>query len=223
MENYLHTGRLSGDKEGPGERGAVLQGGLRLFRLEQERHHSHQVGKHHCHSKWRPDVDYSRDSKKLIESTFKSTSGFLPQWSSVCDEEGWTEPHRCGGLLRRNINFLKISVFLLRDVIYTHPLPCLKVQDMVNKIDDGSGVLDFEDFLLVNKDWLNSNVCTSMCWEYIVFILSIHGWPEVITVDARRKWWRHLWTAPKQDSWNPMCALLTKHNWPVTGILASAR
>ena len=25
----------------------------------------------------------------------------------------------------------------------------VKVQDMVNKIDDGSGVLDFEDFLLV--------------------------------------------------------------------------
>ena len=25
----------------------------------------------------------------------------------------------------------------------------LQVQDMVNKIDDGSGVLDFEDFLLV--------------------------------------------------------------------------
>ena len=26
---------------------------------------------------------------------------------------------------------------------------CSQVQDMVNKIDDGSGVLDFEDFLLV--------------------------------------------------------------------------
>ena len=26
---------------------------------------------------------------------------------------------------------------------------CVQVQDMVNKIDDGSGVLDFEDFLLV--------------------------------------------------------------------------
>ena len=26
---------------------------------------------------------------------------------------------------------------------------CGQVQDMVNKIDDGSGVLDFEDFLLV--------------------------------------------------------------------------
>ena len=25
----------------------------------------------------------------------------------------------------------------------------LQVQDMVNKIDDGSGVLDFEDFLMV--------------------------------------------------------------------------
>ena len=43
MENYLHWSILSGDKEGPGERGAVLQGGVRLFRLEQERHHSHQV------------------------------------------------------------------------------------------------------------------------------------------------------------------------------------
>ena len=73
-----------------------------------------------------------------------------PQWSSVCDEEGWTEPHRCRGLLRKNINFLKSSVFLFHDVIYTHPLLCLKVQDMVNKIDDGSGVLDFEDFLLVS-------------------------------------------------------------------------
>ena len=48
----IFTGRLSGDKKGPGERGAVLQGGVRLFRLEQERHHSHQVGKHQCHSKW---------------------------------------------------------------------------------------------------------------------------------------------------------------------------
>ena len=28
---------------------------------------------------------------------------------------------------------------------------CTQVQDMVNKIDDGSGVLDFEDFLLVMK------------------------------------------------------------------------
>ena len=50
MGNYLHcTGPFLGDKEGPGERGAVLQGGVRLFRLEQERHHSHQVGKHQCH------------------------------------------------------------------------------------------------------------------------------------------------------------------------------
>ena len=87
----------------------------------------------------------------------------------MCDEEGWTEPHRCGGLLRRNINFLKISVFLLRDVIYTHPLLCLKVQDMVNKIDDGSGVLDFEDFLLVSKDWLNS-LCALPCIESKLYV-----------------------------------------------------
>ena len=28
----------------------------------------------------------------------------------------------------------------------------VEVQDMVNKIDDGSGVLDFEDFLLVMRE-----------------------------------------------------------------------
>ena len=28
----------------------------------------------------------------------------------------------------------------------------LQVHDMINKIDDGSGVLDFEDFLTVSKE-----------------------------------------------------------------------
>ena len=26
-------------------------------------------------------------------------------------------------------------------------------------------------------------------------LFSIHGWPEVKTLDTHRKWWRHLWTA----------------------------
>ena len=38
---------------------------------------------------------------------------------------------------------------------------CIQVQDMVNKIDDGSGVLDFEDFLLVMK--FLTNVYTAQC------------------------------------------------------------
>ena len=45
---------------------------------------------------------------------------------------------------------------------------CGQVQDMVNKIDDGSGVLDFEDFLLVIKDWLNS-MCALPCIESTLY------------------------------------------------------
>lgn len=35
----------------------------------------------------------------------------------------------------------------------------VQVQDMVNKIDDGSGVLDFEDFLLVATIDIRVSVC----------------------------------------------------------------
>ena len=38
------------------------------------------------------------------------------------------------------------------------PLSLSQVQDMVNKIDDGSGVLDFEDFLLVTIIDLRTSV-----------------------------------------------------------------
>ena len=46
-------------------------------------------------------------------------------------------------------------------VIFSHKTgkKNVQVQDMVNKIDDGSGVLDFEDFLLVATIDIRASVC----------------------------------------------------------------
>ena len=70
-----------GEQERPGEWGDELQGGFWLFWLEQEWNNTHQV--------------LLRKTRRFLIILSETIN--THQWSTVCNEAGWTESHRCRG------------------------------------------------------------------------------------------------------------------------------
>ena len=109
---------------------------------------------------WIINLDEQQESKKDRENEERS-------YKEAFDYFDWnksgtipTSDLQCA-MRRAGQNPTDVEVFL-RNKRWIHELfACVQVQDMVNKIDDGSGVLDFEDFLLVVK--FLTNVYTAQC------------------------------------------------------------
>ena len=111
---------------------------------------------------WIINLDEQQESKKDRENEERS-------YKEAFDYFDWnksgtipTSDLQCA-MRRAGQNPTDVEVFLRnkRCLWINELFACIQVQDMVNKIDDGSGVLDFEDFLLVMK--FLTNVYTAQC------------------------------------------------------------